>query len=327
MNTTIQPTRWHDLNAWVLENDTLRTIIVPELGAKLVSLFDKRNQLEWLVGPGDRPLRKVPYGATFVDQDMSGWDEMFPTIVACNYPGPGDRHDAALPDHGEVWTLPWSLDDASEGRMTLSVEGRALPYRLTRTVDYITADTLRLHYEVINLGSDVMPYQWAAHPQFVCDQEATVVLPAQVTTVFNAIDELWGWGPCETQYPWPNTTNADGNALRLDRIGPPALKRARKFFVLPDERVNWAGLIRQSGRGWLQMQWDAQQVPYLGVWVDEGVYNPESVAALEPMTGFYDSLIIAWNKQRVTLLEPGATHAWTLTVRIGTGKQPFPMRP
>ena len=96
--------------------------------------------------------------------------------------------------------------------------------------------------------------------------------------------------------------------------------------MLPDERIEWAGLIRQSMQAWLQMQWDAQPVPYFGVWVDEGVYNPEAVAALEPMTGFYDSLIIAWNRQRVPLLEPGATHEWTLTVRIGTGEQPFPMR-
>ena len=327
MNSSITQTVWHDLPAWTLENDTLRTVIVPELGAKIVSLFDKRNRLEWLVGPGDRPFRRVPYGAVFTDQDMSGWDEMFPTINACDYPGPGDRHGGPLPDHGEVWTLPWSLEAISDGRITLSVEGRALAYRLTRTADYSEADTLWLHYEVINLGSDSMPYQWAAHPQFVCDQEAVVVLPAQITTVFNAIDKLWDWGPGEAQYPWPRAANAAGIALRLDRVGPPSRKLARKFFVLPDERIEWAGLIRQSRHAWLQMQWDTQPVPYFGVWVDEGVYNPESVAALEPMTGFYDSLIIAWNKQRVSLLEPGATHEWTLTVRCGTGDQPFPSGP
>ena len=96
MNTTISPTVWHGLGAWALDTDVLRTIIVPELGAKIVSLFDKRNQLEWLVGPGERPFKKVPYGAAFTDQDMSGWDEMFPTIVACEYPGPGERHGSVF---------------------------------------------------------------------------------------------------------------------------------------------------------------------------------------------------------------------------------------
>lgn len=68
------------------------TVVVPEMGAKLVSLADKRSGLEWLAGPADRPFRPVPYGADFVQQDMSGWDEMFPTIVACAYPAPGENH-------------------------------------------------------------------------------------------------------------------------------------------------------------------------------------------------------------------------------------------
>jgi galactose mutarotase-like enzyme len=158
MNTAIRQTAWHSLNAWVLDTDVLSIVIIPELGAKIVSLFDKRSQLEWLVGPGARRLKKVPYGATFTEQDMSGWDEMFPTINACKYPGPGDRHGAALPDHGEVWSLPWTLDEVGEGRLTLSVSGQALPYRLTRTLEFSAADTVRLHYRVNNLGSTLMPY-------------------------------------------------------------------------------------------------------------------------------------------------------------------------
>ncbi len=324
MNAAIRQMMWHGLNAWALENDTLQTVIVPEIGAKIVSLFDERNQLEWLAGPGDRPLRPVPYGATFTDQDMSGWDEMFPTIIACDYPGQGDRHGVSLPDHGEVWALPWSLDAAHDGRLSFSVEGRALPYRLTRIADYSDADTLRLRYQLSNLGTQPMPYLWAAHPQFACDKGADIVLPAQVTSVFNAIDQLWGWGPSETLMNWPTTSVTDGTEVRLDQIGAPSLNRARKFFVLPEVQVGWAGLIRQPSRDWLRMQWDAHRVPYLGVWVDEGALNPESVAAPEPMTGFYDSLMVAYSKQRVALIEPGDTHRWTLTVRVGPGEQPFP---
>ncbi len=127
MNATVEQATWHGLSAWMLENDLLRTVIVPELGGKLVSLTDKRSQLEWLVGPGDRSVRKIPYGAPFHEQDMSGWDEMFPTIVACAYPGPGAQHGTPLPDHGEVWTLPWMVDHAGDGKLTLSVEGRRCP--------------------------------------------------------------------------------------------------------------------------------------------------------------------------------------------------------
>ena len=102
MNANVSQTTWHGLPAWTLENDFLRTVIVPEPGAKLVSLVDKRSQREWLVGPGNRPLKKIPDGAAFVDQDMSGWDEMFPTIVACAYPGSRSAagHTPARPRRG-----------------------------------------------------------------------------------------------------------------------------------------------------------------------------------------------------------------------------------
>jgi galactose mutarotase-like enzyme len=90
--------------------------------------------------------------------------------------------------------------------------------------------------------------------------------------------------------------------------------------VPPGVPVDWAGLIRRPSQDWLRLQWDAQRVPYLGLWVDEGVFNPGSVAALEPMTGFYDSLVTAWDKQQVARIEPGDTHTWTLTVQVGTGE-------
>lgn len=325
MNTAISPSTWHGMSAWSLDTNVLRTIIVPELGAKLVSLFDKRSQLEWLAGPGDRPFKKVPYGASFTDQDMSGWDEMFPTINACEYPGPGDRHGVPLPDHGEVWTLPWMLDEVSEGRLTLSVEGQALPYRLTRTAEYRAADTLQLHYKLVNLGAVSMPYLWAAHPQFACGPNAEAIFPPHVTAVCNTRSESWGWGAPETRFAWSAAVDLDGNRVRLDRIGPSSLHRARKFFVLPDVRVSWAGLVRQPSQNWLRLEWDPSLVPYLGLWVDEGALNPESIAALEPTTGFYDSLTTAWDKQQITVIEPGATRSWTLTVRLGTGEWPFPV--
>ncbi len=323
MNVTGSQTTWHGISAWVLENDILRTIIVPELGAKLVSLVDKRTQLEWLVGPGNRPVKKVSYGALFQDQDMSGWDEMFPTIVECEYPVPGDKYGVPLPDHGEVWALPWMIDSLSAGKLTLRVEGQALPYRLTRTMEYTEPAALQFQYQLVNLGPDRMPYIWAAHPQFACGQGAEIILPPQITEVCNTIPESWGWGVPETRFDWPAAIAKDGNRVRIDQIGPSSLHQGRKFFVRPGVQAGWAGLVRQPSRDWLRMDWEPASVPYLGLWIDEGALRHESVATLEPTTGFYDSLALAWDKKQITMIEPGATKSWTLTVRFGTGEYPF----
>jgi hypothetical protein len=161
-------------------------------------------------------------------------------------------------------------------------------------------------------------------PQFACGPSAEVVFPPQVTAVCNTIPASWGWGLPETRFDWPAAIAVDGVEVRLDRIGPPSLHRARKFFVLPDVQAEWAGLVRRPSQDWLRLEWEPSLVPYLGLWVDEGALNPETVAALEPTSGFYDSLATAWDKKQITVIEPGATQAWTLTVRIGTGDHPFP---
>jgi galactose mutarotase-like enzyme len=249
---------------------------------------------------------------------MSGWDEMFPTIVACTYPGNGPRHGESLPDHGEAWALPWAVTEAGNGRLTLRLEGRALPYRLERTADCPEPRTIRFHYRLTNLGDEPMPYVWAAHPQFLCGESAEVVFPPQVRQVINTIPASWGWGDPETRFSWPSGTAVDGSPARLDRTSGPQLQRGRKFFVLPDVATGWAALHR-SDRRWLRFNWDSRAVPYLGLWVDEGALNHATVAAPEPTTGWYDSLEVAWNKGCVETVAAHGEREWELIVTLGEG--------
>ena len=108
-STSLTETMWLGQPALALDTPVLRLVTVPGMGAKIVSLYDKRHGREWLVPPTERLFGPVPYGVQFDAQDMSGWDEMFPTIDACAYPLPGAYAGAALPDHGEVWPLPWAV--------------------------------------------------------------------------------------------------------------------------------------------------------------------------------------------------------------------------
>lgn len=324
MKTTAGQTEWHGFKAWYLEGDFVRVITIPELGAKIVSLFDKRTQREWLVGPGIRPLRAVSYGATFTDQDMSGWDEMFPTITACEYPAPGELNGRLLPDHGEAWFLPWVIEQEPGDSLVLSLEGIALPYRLVRTLRFIASDTLRMEYDLLNLGPEPLAYIWAAHPQFLCEDGARMILPSQIDEVCSTLPAEFGWGEPETRFDWPVAQRPDGTQIRIDQSGPASLKQARKFFSLPGAHPEWVGLVRNPDGDWLRLDWDPASIPHLGIWIDQGYISHTAVVALEPTTGFYDSLAIAWGKGEVTSVGPGAAVVWTLDVRLGTGEHPFP---
>jgi galactose mutarotase-like enzyme len=317
MEQVVRETCWSGRPALQLENDRLRVVVVPGVGAKIVSLFDKRQQLEWLVGHGDKPFRAVRYGASFTGQDMSGWDEMFPTISACDYPGPGSYHGVPLPDHGEVWALPWSVLESAPAQIVLAVEGQTLPYRLVRTLAIPSPDTVQLSYELTNDGPEDLSYLWAAHPQFQCGEGLEIVLPAEVRRVRNSLPPEWGWGAPETEYDWPEAVDAHSRSVRLDRVGKPALRRARKFFALPDVAIDHVTLV-QPGGAWLDMRWSPAGAPYFGVWIDEGALSHSSIVAPEPMTGFYDSLAVAWNNDRVSAIAPGATQSWIVRVQLGS---------
>jgi hypothetical protein len=152
-------TTWRGLPAWRLAGDRLWAVFCPERGAKITSLFDARTGREWLVPAPLRPLRALTYGSTWSAYEMCGWDEVFPTLQDCAYPGPGRNEGRRLPDHGEVWCMSWA-DDGPGGA---TVVGAALPYRLTRSAS-VADDRLVLDYALTNDGDDAMPFLWAAHP-------------------------------------------------------------------------------------------------------------------------------------------------------------------
>jgi galactose mutarotase-like enzyme len=311
----ITETKWHGMPAWLLENQAASVVILPEVGAKIASLLNKATGYEWIVGPGDRPVQTIEYGATFTDQDMSGWDEMFPTINACFYPAPGQYHGVPLPDHGEVWALPWRVDQVTSERIKLSVEGRALPYLLERTATLHDDGTLRLEYRATNKGGEPMPYLWAGHPQFTAELDTRIVLPPEVTEVYNVLD-FPQWGPPGTIYPWPEATLADGRTQRLDRIAPVTAHDCRKVYVMPGQHISWAELVAEETGNTLRLEWPPEKAPYLGLWVDEGTFNTVPAVAPEPATGFYDSLEWAYGNGQVSVLAPGASDEWYVNLRV-----------
>ena len=145
-----------------LRSDDLDVVVLPRRGAKIASLRHRRQRREWLEQPTGA-LRDPPaYGSTFSDADVFGWDEMLPTITGSSYPD-AEYRGVSLPDHGEVWTMPWETRFAGEA-LVCSTAGRALPYRVTRTMRVHDA-RLRLEYELSATGGAPLWLLWAAHPQ------------------------------------------------------------------------------------------------------------------------------------------------------------------
>jgi galactose mutarotase-like enzyme len=300
---------WHGYEGYILENEHLRVVIVPTLGAKIVSLVDKATNHEWLAPPTN-PVRARAYGDTFTDHDLAGWDEMFPTIVAC--PSPREP-SAMLPDHGEVWALPWDVNFVNERYLDTQVTGRAMPYELMRVAQLSDEGSLVLAYKLRNTGHASLFGLWAAHPLFNANQHTRIELPAQVTHVVNVVEHpVWGAPDRVLDYPVMS-----GIAQRLDRVGDAARKDYRKFYVPPEQPVASVALVQEDIGRSLRISWRGAVPRYLGVWVDEGTYSRGTTVALEPASGYYDSLKLAIKNQRSTVVLPGEVKTWWLQVQCG----------
>lgn len=316
---------YHGYPSLELENAALRVVVVPEAGAKIVSLFDKRAGREWLVTPEQsgsvlpNPFRAWSYGAEYNPNQCGGWDEMFPTILACAYPGEGPYFGAELPDHGEAWALPWADAGSAQEQISLELRGRALPYRLHRSLS-LDGDALRMDYRLENCGRAEFAYLWAAHPQFACDPGAIIVLPDDVTEVVNVLPLEWGaeYGEAGTRNRWPVFEHG-GQTVRQDRVSGPERRGGRKFYLPVEKPISW-GELRQPSGEWLRMSWDAGFAPYCGVWIDEGYLNKVADMAFEPTTAYYDSLLVGWHNGRYATLAAGAAVTWGLRVQLGRGE-------
>lgn len=304
---------WHDFDALTLENDLLSITIVPRLGAKIVSLLDKKLNREWLASP-IRQVAQTQYGQSFVDQDMSGWDEMFPTIVACEWEG------RSFPDHGEVWSCEWTAI-AKDDELAASVKGIGLDYELSRSISFAGMNRLQLNYRLWNRESFSFPWLWAAHPQFLANERTRILLPEHINRVMNVVSNDPVFGDAALFYGWPVAELSSGGKFQLDRVRNPEVCACRKFYSLPEDVVSWAVLRDEQNNSQMKLSWKALFPLYFGVWVDEGFYNTATVIAPEPTSGFYDGLPMALKNNRVSWINPDEKITWTLEIEISENKK------
>lgn len=250
-------------------------------GAKIVSLREP-DGLEWLAQRA--PGRPVGPGRAFIDAEMAGWDECAPSIVACVVDG------RDVPDHGDLWDTPFRAIDG-----WLEATGESLDYRFARRITAVDGG-IRLDYRAEALSAAV-PFLWAAHPQFAAPAGTRVELPG-VVEVVDVLD------PAVATVPWTS------ELASIDTVAPGG---CRKVYAPLAVGVSRARIVRPEGRA-LELEWSGE-CPYVGVWFDGAAYSPEPVIAIEPSTGYYDSLDRAVAAGLVPMIEPGHPLTWWLEVR------------
>src|SRR5579859_7598606 len=103
--------------------------LMPAFGGKIASIiFAGTELLQAPLHPYAPRTHQMPFDAG----DASGWDECLPSVGACTVDTPSGP--ASIPDHGDLWRLPWELLASSADSATMRVRCFSLPLELTRTV-------------------------------------------------------------------------------------------------------------------------------------------------------------------------------------------------
>lgn len=278
----------HGFGVRILRNATLEVAVVPELGAKVVSLKNLHTGREWMYHPNGSPkLFRNQSNDDFARSPLVGWDECLPTIAPCTWRG------RSLPDHGEVWNAAWQLDEAAwkRGAIKTSVRLPISPFKFTRAIE-LQNDTLCASYCLLNLSGDPQEFLWAMHPLLALQAGDRLVLSHEIRQRL---------GP----QPWLDSLKFEGEVSSCVKAFAGTLPEGRAEISNP---VSGDSLI---------FSWNAADCNTLGIWLTRGGWNGHHHVALEPTNGAPDSLAAAagkWNSCGV--LAPFAKKEWRIQIRV-----------
>lgn len=317
MAVRLLETTFKGFTALALESPQATLQILPELGAKVISLRARETQREFLWRQPDRPLQRVAYGTPFDQADISGWDECFPSIAEVPYPLEPWKN-ILVPDHGELWTLPWQWRFADD-ILCMWTHSVRFGYHFERSFRFTVSGAIEITYQVTNPTPFALHALWSMHPFFAVSPTSRVLLPPGVRVRIE-ISTGERIGPFLGEAPWPIAHDQVADApVDLSVMGPPQ-PTTEKLYTTPLPE-GWATLYHPDDEHFVAFTFDPAQVPFMGIcrirggWPGQG--SPAYTLLLEPCTGWPDRLDLATSRGAAMVVPGGATVQWHLTMHVG----------
>lgn len=314
MNTTVYESKYKDQKCIVLDNKKLVVKILPSSGGKIQSIFDIKKNKEYLYQSPWENYKKSEYDTLFEAGEFSGFDEMFPTISECYYPSDPWR-GIKVPDHGEVWSIPWDYRIENNCIIT-SVYGVRFPYQLERKVEFIKDNSIRISYKATNLSNFDFEFLWAAHPLFNISENTRILLPQSVQQIINTVPNK-RLGDFGAIHSWPITHTPDGQEYDMSKVSLESSKLYEKYYVLGKIKEGWCALHDSKNGDVIGLSYPVAKVPYLGLWINEGGYASQYNAALEPCTGALDRIDTAKQWNQIGIIKAKEEVHWFLNLVFG----------
>ena len=291
-----------------IENDELKLEIWPQLGGKVSSAVDKADDFELLFNyPAEIPTSSQ-YDMAYVNGWYAGWDECCPAQAASPYLGhPYDG--IAVPDHGELWSLPTTAVPTKDG-ITCVWNGLRFGYRLTRKL-WLDGPAMLAEYTLVNLAPFDFHFVWAMHPLLAMD--VPVELELHEPPAFRLSHDGQGT-QIQRPFDWPLVQPGES----LDRpAGLPADKAWKVFSLNP---ITSPGLVKYpTRRRKLEVTYSSEDsLPaYWGIWINTGGWAKHRHFAVKPTTGRFEQLDRAIRDHSAGNVGPMGRVEWSVRIQVG----------
>lgn len=300
-----------------VENDFIKVIILPQIGGKMIGLINKKTGTNFLLESQNRDKKYEPafHGAPFQNYDTSGFDECFPTVEA-SFLTTEEGKKISFPDHGELWSKPWSFKKTDDSTLVGFVKGTNLNYTFNKKI-YLDGNRVIIDYKVENNDASPLPYIWAAHPLFNIEPGDEIYLTDEIQNVYLYWSNDSKLGSRGDQLEWPFINSVSDFSV----IPEKSFGKAVKLFSGKLTMSAWTALHKKNKKESLLISFDTSENPYLGIWLCYGGW-PEEISekqltvALEPTNCGSDSLSAAAGKNSCGIIEPDSANYWRIEFAV-----------
>ena len=290
-----------DIRAIRLENETIRMDVAPSVGGKIVSIYSKPLQKEFLWTNKSLELEQYPVGTPYDPFFFGGVDELLPSDI------PELVQGVEYPDHGELWTmnLDYLLNENGVtifGKLPLS----ELDYEKVITPDR-SQPFIHIDYTITNQTVSARSFLWKLHAALQITQGDQMECSA---TKGQVVDPDYSRFKSTTPFDWPVIEGVDASKV-------PAKNGTVDFYYLYGTGKGEMSMISPQSNSRFTYIFDPKVFPYLWYFASYGGFSDHYTAILEPCTTMPISVNEAIRLNQCSILEPGESVRTRVSIYAG----------
>ncbi len=285
---------YNKADCFVLENEQIKAVIIPQLGAKVASILYKSKNFELAAQP-NRGYTGVNINTPFHTADASGIDDAFPNVVESSIEYSGETINYT--DHGEIWRSAFT-SHISGDKLICQYESCEKKYKYIKTI-YIKKNSLIFDYEISNIADKPLPYMYTMHGLVRYEEDMRLIYPKGNYEILNVMqtDEL---GDNLKVHSFKNSY------YDFTRLPPKTANTHAKYYLNGEIFEGVCGYEYPTQKVKCLLKFDKDKLPYLGFWATVGKFRGDFNCAFEPSNGFYDDMSIAYKNEKYALLQKEA---------------------